>query len=116
MKEIILGIKDLTFSLGSASLWMNQGQMVLLEAYIAIVENYAAAHNLSYPMNGPVFVNKFLRQYKPPKRVLDWSLVEEIGNLRKFHSHNPRKMFGTYIGVSKSLILRQAGALAACHR
>ena len=90
--------------------------MSLLEAYIAIVENYAAANKLSYPMTGPVFVNKYLRQYKPSKKVLDWSLVEDIGDLRKFHSHNPRKMFATYIGVSKSLILRQAGALAACHR
>ena len=90
--------------------------MVLIKAYMAIVDKYVE-HNpkYSYPTNGPLFVNQFLRQFFSHGN-LDFSIMAEISGVNKFGAHNPRRMFASYVGVSKSIILQQAGALAANHR
>ena len=89
---------------------------MLIKAYIALVETYVE-HNpeYTYPTNGPLFVNQYLRQFFH-KGNLDFSIMAEVSGVNKFGAHNPRRMFASYVGVSKSLILRQAGALASNHR
>ena len=100
----------------SAFVWLSQGQMVLIKAYMAIVEKYVEQNpQYTYPTNGPLFVNQYLRQFFN-KGNLDFSIMAEISGVNKFGAHNPRRMFASYVGVSKSIILQQAGALASNHR
>lgn len=101
---------------GAACVFFNQTQALLIQAYIAIVTKYCEQNpQYTYPVNGPLFVNQRLRQFLN-KQSLDWSVMAEITKKSNFGNHDCRRMFSTYIGCAKSLIIRQAGALAACHR
>lgn len=96
---------------------MNQAQMVLIRAYITIVEKYVEQNpNLSYDIEGPLFVNKNMGKFKDNKRTLDTSFVSEIALIASVKPHDFRRMYATYVGNSKSLILRQYAAIAASHR
>ena len=89
---------------------------MLLNAYMRIVEKFAAAHNKSYPMSGPIFVNKNLTAFKTSTRSVNYGLFRSVTGVAGFLSHDARRMFGTYCGSSKSLIIREAAALASNHR
>lgn len=92
--------------------------MIVLRAYIAVVDKFHDQNpNLVYDtIKGPLFVNQQLQKYKTEKRTLDTSIISEIGNVGHLTPYDFRRMYATYVGSSKSLILRQYGALAACHR
>lgn len=91
--------------------------MIVLRAYMALVEKYVSQNpGLVYEINGPLFVNQRMGQYKGDKRTLQTSLISELGNVGHLTPVDFRRMYATYVGSSKSLILRQYGALAASHR
>ena len=91
--------------------------MLVLRAYIAVVEKYVEQNpTLSYDLNGPLFVNQKMDKFKSTKRTLDTSLISELGNVAYLKPYDFRRMWATYVGSSKNLLLRQLGALAASHR
>ena len=92
--------------------------MIALRAYMAVVEKYASQNpHLAFdPINGPMFVNKKLSKYKSEKKTLDTSLISALGCAGHLTPYDFRRMYSTYVGSSKSNILRQYGALAASHR
>lgn len=91
--------------------------MTVLRAYDVVVEKYVSQNShLTYDINGPMFVNHKLKQYKGDKKTLETSFISQLANVGHLKPHDFRRMYATYVGSSKSLILRQYGALAASHR
>ncbi len=91
--------------------------MLVLRAYIALREKYVEQNpTLSYDLNGPLFINQKMEKFKSTKRTLDTSLISELGNVAHLKPYDFRRMWATYVGSSKNLLLRQLGALAASHR
>ena len=88
----------------------------MIRAYITIVEKYAEQHNLSYDIDGPLFVNQKMRKFKDQKRVLDTGFISEIAEVARIKAYDFRRMYASYVGNSKSLILRQYFAIASSHR
>ena len=88
-----------------------------IRAYITIVEKYVEQNpNLSYDMDGPLFVNQYMRKFKDQKRVLDTGFISEIAEVSRIKAYDFRRMYASYVGNSKSLILRQYFAIASSHR
>ena len=92
--------------------------MVALRAYMAVVDKYASQNpQLAFdPIYGPMFVNKKLEKYKSEKKTLNTSFISDLGNAGHLTPYDFRRMFSTYVGSSKSNLLRQYGAIAASHR
>ena len=91
--------------------------MLVIRAYIAIVEKYVEQNpHLSYDMDGPLFVNQRMRKFKDQKRVLDTGFISEIAEVAQIKAYDFRRMYASYVGNSKSLILRKYFAIAASHR
>ena len=91
--------------------------MLVIRAYIAIVEKFEEQNpHLKYDADGPLFVNQLLTKFKDNKRVLDTSFISEIAEVDRIKSYDFRRMYASYVGNSKSLILRQYFAIAASHR
>ena len=98
-------------------LWVNQAAMLLIRAYISIVEKYVEQNpHLSYDIDGPLFVNQKLKKYKDQKKILDTSFISEIAEVARIKAHDIRRMYATYVGNSKSMILRSYFAIASSHR
>ena len=77
-----------------------------IRAYITIVEKYVEQNpNLSYDMDGPLFVNQYMRKFKDQKRVLDTGFISEIAEVARIKAYDFRRMYASYVGNSKSLIL-----------
>ena len=70
----------------------------------------------SYDIDGPLFVNQRMRKFKDQKRVLDTGFISEIAEVAQIKANDFRRMYATYVGNSKSLILRKYFAIAASHR
>ena len=91
--------------------------MCVLRAYIAIVEKYVEQNpHLEYDPDGPLFVNSKMNKFKDHKKTLDTGFIAEIAEVARLKPHDFRRMYATYVGNSKSLILRQYSAIAASHR
>ena len=92
--------------------------MIVLRAYNTLVEKYASQnpHLPPQSINGPMFVNQNLGQYKGEKKTLETGFISKLANVGHLKPYDFRRMYATYVGSSKSLILRQYGALAASHR
>ena len=104
-------------SLGTSYLWINQGQMLVIRAYMVLVEKFAEQHpNLVYAVEGPLFVNQKMEKFKTEKRPLNTAFVSKIIDVGHLTPYDFRRMFATYVGSSTSNILRQYGAFAASHR
>ena len=88
----------------------------MLRAYMTIVETFAEHHHLSYDINGPLFVNQKLKKFKDSKKTLDTSFIAEIAEVAHIKAYDSRRMYATYVGNSKSMILRQYFAIASSHR
>ena len=91
--------------------------MLVIRAYIAIVEKYVEQNpHLSYDIDGPLFVNQKMKKFKDQKRVLDTGFISEIAEVARIKPYDFRRMYASYVGNSKSLILRQYFAIASSHR
>lgn len=92
--------------------------MIALRAYKAVVDKFHDQNpQLVFDaLNGPLFVNKKMTKYKSGKRTLDTSIISELASVGHLTAYDFRRIYCTYVGSSKSLILRQYGALAASHR
>ncbi len=90
--------------------------MLVIRAYMAIVEKYAEQHGLSYDADGPLFVNQKLKKFKDAKKTLDTGFLAEIAEVARIKAYDFRRMYASYVGNSKSLILRQYFAIASSHR
>ena len=88
-----------------------------MRAYIACVEKYAEQNpQLDYDEMGPLFVNQRLKKFKDSKRTLDFTFISELAEVAQVKPHDIRRMYATYVGNSRSLILRQYFAIASSHR
>ena len=91
--------------------------MLVLRAYMTLVDKYSEQNpNLVYDIEGPLFVNSHLTKYKTAHRTLNTSFVSEAAGVGHLMAYDFRRMWATYVGSSKSNMLRQFGALAASHR
>ena len=91
--------------------------MLVIRAYIAIVEKFVEQNpHLSYDIDGPLFVNQKLKKYKDQKKILDTSFISEIAEVARIKAYDIRRMYATYVGNSKNLILRHYFAIASSHR
>ena len=57
-----------------------------------------------------------MRKFKDQKRVLDTGFLSEIAEVAQIKAYDFRRMYASYVGNSKSLILRKYFAIAASHR
>ena len=89
----------------------------MIRAYLAIVDKYVEQNpHLDYAEGGPLFVNQKLEKFKDSKRTLNTTFISEIAEVAHVKPHDIRRMYATYVGNSKSLILRQYFAIASSHR
>ena len=116
LKGIVITVEaHKTISTGPALLWLSQTDMVLCQAYMAIVNRYAKKIGKPYPLSGPMFVNKKLTQWKSRERQVDYEMFKKINDIASYESHDNRRGFASLAGDHPSIFVREAAASAACH-
>ena len=104
-----------TISKGAAMLWLSQTDMVLCQAYMALAQRYSKKIGKPYALDGPMFVNKNMDQWKDRRRQVDYGLFKKINDIAKYESHDNRRGFSSLAGDHPSILVREAAASAACH-
>ena len=90
--------------------------MLVNRAYMSIAQKFAEQNHLTYDIDGPLFVNQKMKKFKDQKKTLDTGFISEIAEVARIKAYDFRRMYATYVGNSKSMILRQYFAIASSHR
>ena len=105
-----------TAAKGTVDLWLNSSDVLLIQAYIIMVQRYADKHNMKYDMSSVVFVNKNCTAWKTSTRTINYGLFMEATGISHYTAHDGRRMFGGHFGSYDNIHLREAAALASNHR
>ena len=122
VREILSGIivtiyDHKTGTKGPVEAFLNLKDQMFLRAIISLNERYAEQIGKDYPTTSPLFVNSQLRPFRSTtnSRTIDFSRFAKIAGMKEFKSHDSRHMWTDALSNQQSLMLREAGAVAANH-